>query len=585
MNEKTTKEILSEKMTQKEHICLYNPEALKRISLDFQKWQEAVLDEQARRNWRVTPRTILGSDISRELLYTPLSVAGLDYSENLSYPGEAPYTRGIHPTMYRGKVFTIRQLSGAGSREYVNRRVRMLLEHGATGVNLLLDLPTIQMFDSDEPEARGQVGIVGVPIDCAEDMEIIFKDIPIDKVSVSIVTHYPRNTAILFPMYLVMAERKGIPWERLTGSVQNDFIMESVVRSAPEYIPPKDVFRIQCDNVEFLTRNVPRWNFITLNGYNLREFGTSGITEMAVAIANGIATLKEMRRRGYSVDRIGERLAFFWSCANDLFDEVARLRAVRRLWYRIMRYRFEVKSPRAMWMRCHVQTSGISLTREEPMNNVVRAAYHALAAVLGGAQSLHVDSYDEAYSVPSEEASLLSLRTQQIIQAETAVAQVVDPLGGSFYIEALTDEIERKILDELDEIERMGGIVEAVNSGWLQIRIAKYIEREQKMIENCQIKVIGRNYFRSPDLEMPEIWTHEHNEILEKEMHEKLARIRHHRNKNKVKDRLDALKKACQQKSNVMACCVDAARAGATEGEMRKAFVETFGLWERPSYI
>jgi len=373
--EKTTKEILEEKKSPKEHIPLYNPEALKKVGGEFDRWKNTVVREKDRENWEVTPHTISGSELPRELLYTPLNNPEFDYMADLGYSGEEPYTRGVHPNMYRGRVFTMRQLFGAGSPKQVNQRLRFLLDHGATGTNWALDLATVQMFDSDEPESLGQVATVGVPIDCVEDMEVICKDIPIDKVSASIVTHYPRNTAIIFPMYLVMAERRGIPWDKLPGSVQNDFIMESLVRSASEYIPPKDDFRVQCDNIEFIRKNVPQWNYVTLNGYNLREWGTSGITEMAVAIANAIEILKEMIKREHDVDWAAQRLAFFWSPANDFFEEVSRLRAVRRLWYKIMKYRFEAKNPRSMWMRCHVQTSGISLTREEPMNNIVRAAY------------------------------------------------------------------------------------------------------------------------------------------------------------------------------------------------------------------
>ncbi len=426
---------------------------------------------------------------------------------------------------------------------------------------------------------------MGVPIDCVEDMEVICKDIPLDKVSASIVTHYPRNTAIIFPLYLVMAERRGISWDKLPGSVQNDFIMESLVRSASEYIPPKDDFRIQCDNIEFIRKNVPQWNFITLNGYNLREWGTSGVTEMAVAIANGIEILKEMTGRGYDVDWVAARLAFFWSPANDFFDEIARLRAVRRLWYRIMKYRFDAQNPRSMWMRCHVQTSGITLTREEPMNNVIRSAYQALAAILGGAQSLHVDSYDEAYSVPSEEASLLSLRTQQIIQAETAVTQVLDPLGGSFYVDSLTNEIEGRILDEIDGIERMGGIVEIVANGWLHKKVIAHIQREQKMIADGDINVVGRNYFRAPDLKMPDVLVHEYDDNLGKAMRDKLARLRDQRDNEKASNALNALKEACKRGDNVMDYTMQCARADCTVGEMRRAFVEAFGLWKPPVFM
>ena len=583
--EKTTKEILKEKAVPEKHTPLYNPEALKGIEQEFDRWKNTVVREQDRENWVVTPHTILGSEIPRELLYTPLSNPEFDYIEESGFSGEKPFTRGIHPNMYRGRVFTMRQIFGAGSPEQVNQRIKFLLEHGATGTNWALDLATVQMFDSDEPEAQGQVATVGVPIDCVEDMEIICKDIPIDKVSASIITHYPRNTAIVFPMYLVLAERRGIPWDKLPGSVQNDFIMESLVRSASEYIPPKDDFRVQCDNIEFIRKNVPLWNYVTLNGYNLREWGTSGITEMAVAVANAIETLKDMIKRGHDVDWVAERLAFFWAPANDFFEEVSRLRAVRRLWYRIMRYRFEAKTPRSMWMRCHVQTSGISLTREEPMNNVVRAAYQALAAVLGGAQSLHVDSYDEAYSVPSEEASLLSLRTQQIIEAETAVTQVVDPLGGSFYVEALTNEIEKRILDEVDEIERMGGIVEVVTNGWLHNKVTRAIQREQKMVADGDIKVVGRNYFRAPDLKMPDVWVHEYDESIREAMKAKLASLRMRRDNEKASNCLNALKEACKQGGNVMEYTLECARADCTEGEMRRAFVEAFGLWKTPIYV
>ncbi|MFC2018144.1 methylmalonyl-CoA mutase [Chloroflexota bacterium] len=577
---KTTKEILAEKSKEHKRTPLYNPEFLRMLADKIDAWKNSTVTEKDRENWQVTPQTIIGSQIPRGLLYSPLDVEDLDYEEDLGFSGAEPYTRGLHANMYRGRVFTMRQLSGAGSPNYVNERIRWLLDSGATGINLALDLATVQMFDSDEPESKGQVGTVGVPIDCVEDMDAIFKDIPIDKMSASIVTHYPRNTSLIFPMYLVMAEQRGVSWDTLTGSVQNDFIMENMVRSAAEYIPPKDAFRVQCDNIEFLRKFVPRWNYITLNGYNLREEGASGITEMAVAMANGIAIIEEMISRGHDVDWVAERMAFFWAPANDFFEEVARLRAARRLWYRILKHRFDAKKPRSMWERCHVQTSGVSLQRLEPMNNVVRAAYHALAAILGGAQSLHVDSYDEAISVPSEEASLLSLRTQQIIEAETSVTQVVDPLGGSFYIEALTNEIEKRILDEIDEIERMGGIVKVVENGWLHNRVVKHIHNEQRMIEDGTIKVVGRNYHRDPDVKEPEISVHEYSEELRQEMSAKLDRLRRERDNDKVSISLNALKEACKGSGNVMQYCVEAARAGATEGEMRRAFTDAFGTWK-----
>jgi methylmalonyl-CoA mutase N-terminal domain/subunit len=582
--EKTTKQILMEKLGKERRVPLYNPEVIQELRERLEEWKNTVVREDDRKNWYSTPHTVLGSETPRAMLYTPLDTAELDYLADVGFSGKEPYTRGIHPNMYRGRRFTIRQLAGFGGPEDTNKRIKFLLEHGATGVNIVFDLPTIQEYDSDDPMAKGQVGMCGVAVDSVEDMEILFDGIPIDKVTVSLVTHYPTNTAILFPMYLAMAERRNIPWNKLGGSVQNDLVLECVVRSAPEYIPPRHCFKVQCDNIEFIRQNVPGWNFITYNGYNLREAGTSAITEMAVATANAVETLEEMVRRGYQVDWVAERLAFFWSLASDFFEEVSRIRAMRRLWYRIMKYRFGAENPRSMWMRCHVQTSGISLVREEPLNNIARAAYHGLAAVLGGVQSLHIDSYDEAYSVPTEEAALVSLRTQQILQEETGITQVVDPLGGSFYIEALTNEIEEKILDELAEIEEMGGLVAAIERGWLHKKIASHALREQRMIEEGKINIVGANYLRASDIELPEINVFRYPEDVAQRQQEKLARLRQQRDAQRVEGSLSELRQACERGDNIVPYCLEAARSGATEGEMFKMFKQAFGLWKPPVY-
>lgn len=584
MSGKTTKEILNELIKSQNRTPLYSKEALAKIQASFDTWKNTVVSEKDRKTYTVIPKTIMGSDIPRDLTYTPLDVASFDYENDLGYAGQAPFTRGLHANMYRGKAWTLRQLSAAGSPQEVNARIKWLLSRGSTGSNLALDLATVQMFDSDEPESLGQVGTVGVPVDCTEDMMEIYKDIPVDKISASIVTHFPRNTSIILPFYLVAAERRGISWDTLMGSSQNDFIMESVVRSAIEYIPPRDDFRVMNDNIEFIRKNVPKWNFVTLNGYNLREWGASGVTEMAVAIANGIDILKEQMKRGNDPDFIGQRLAFFWAPANDFFEEVARLRAVRRLWHRILKYQFGCKKDRSTWLKCHVQTSGVSLMREEPLTNVVRSAYHALAAALGGAQSLHVDGYDEAFSVPSEEANLLALRTQQVLEAETQICQVVDPMAGSFYVEALSNKCEQLIIDEIDEIEKLGGLVEAVDKGWLHEKVMKYIQAEQAMIEDGTIKVVARNYFRDPNLKMPEIWVKEYDQKLADAMTAKLARIRKNRDNNKAQAALKALEDAKNSGANVMACCVECARADVTKGEMRRAFIKAFGSWKSPIY-
>ncbi len=582
MKRKTTKEILDECRTRSDRTSLYNEKALAAIEERFAGWAEQRAGGLDGPGWKKTPRMVLGSDIPRDLIYTPLNVRDADYFNDLGNPGEVPFTRGIHPTMYRGREFTMRQLTGFGSPEDTNARMRFMLDHGATGLNILFDIPTIQMYDSDDALSCGQVGMSGVCIDSVDDMALLFKDIPLDEVTVSIVTHYPSNTAILFPMFLVLAEERGIAWEKLRGSVQNDTTLEEIIRSGAEYIPPRDCFRVQCDNIEFIRRNVPKWNFITLNGYNLREFGTSGITEMAVAVANGIETIEEMIRRGHDVDSIADRLAFFWSPANDFFEEVARLRAVRRLWGRIMTHRFKARTDRAKLMRCHVQTSGACLVQQEPLNNVVRSAYHALSAVFGGAQSLHVDSYDEAYSVPTEEAALLSLRTQQIIQTETGVTEVVDPLGGSFYVEALTNEIESRILDELDEIETGGGYVAAVDSGMLQKRITDYFSRQQRDLDTGEIKVVGYNAFRS-EIKPPPINVFRYPEGVEDRQCERLSRLRAGRDNDAVSRALSALRDACRSGDNIVPRSIKCAKVRCTEGEMFKVFKDAFGLWNPPA--
>jgi len=579
---KTTKDILHEKLSGRKRMPLYNPEALQTLRQRFEHWMNSTVREKDREHWMKTPRTVLGSDIPREMLYTPLSNPDLDYQEDLGNSGQEPFARGIHANMYRGREFTMRQLTGFGSPEDTNERIKFMLDHGATGLNVLFDIPTIQMYDSDDPLSAGQVGMSGVCVDSIEDMALIFKDIPLDKVTVSIVTHYPSNTAILFPMFLVLAEERGIPWDKLQGSVQNDITLEELIRSGPEYMPPRDCFRIQCDNIEFIRRNVPQWNFITLNGYNLREFGTSGVTEIAVAVANGIETMEEMVRRGHNADSIANRLAFFWSPASDFFEEVARIRGVRRLWYKIMKYRFNAKDPRAMWMRCHVQTSGVSLIQQEPLNNIIRSAYHALAAIFGGVQSLHVDSFDEAYSVPTEEAALLSLRTQQIIQEEIGVTDVVDPLGGSFYVEALTNDIEQRILDEVDEIERAGGYVAAIENGELHKKIATYFSNQQREIEDGEIKVVAYNIYKS-DIEPPPINVFRYPEGVEERQKARIGKLRLDRDNGKVSRALTGLKEACGKRKNIFPYTIECARARCTEGELFKVFKEVFGLWKPPA--
>ncbi len=579
-----TREILNERVKNENPKPLYNKETLNAIKKDYDTLKSKYTGADGSQNWTVTPYTILGSEIPRDMLYTPAQVPDFDYNFDLGMPGSEPFTRGVHPNMYRGKKFTMRQINGFGGPEETNQRLKYMLKHGATGLSVIHDLPTTQMYDSDDPISKGQVGMSGVAIDSADDMEICFKDIPIDKVTVSLVTHYPSNTAILFPMYMAAALRRGYSLDAIKGSVQNDITLEEVVRSGPEYIPPKDCFRVQCDNIEYIKNNVPNFNFTTLNGYNLHEFGTSGVTEMAVAVSNAMESLDELIRRGYEADWIAERLAFFWSISSDFFEEVARIRAVRRLWYKIMKYKYGAKNPRAMWMRCHVQTSGISLVREEPLNNLIRAAVQGLSAVFAGVQSLHVDSYDEAYSVPTEESALLSLRTQQIIQEETAITEVVDPLGGSFYVEALTNDIENRILDEICEIEKVGGYVRSIEKGWIHNKIANYFYKEKQLIDKGDIKFVGSNVFRSAEQKKPTIDIFRYPEGVEERQKAKLAKLRMSRDNEKVGANLAALENACRKNINIVPFSLECAQSGCSVGEIFKVFKKSFGLWKPPVF-
>jgi methylmalonyl-CoA mutase N-terminal domain/subunit len=580
----STRDILKEKIKNEDAKPLYNKEALNAIKKDYDSLKSRYTGNDGSQDWSVTPYTILGSEIPRDMLYTPVQAPDFDYRFDLGMPGSEPFTRGVHPNMYRGKKFTMRQINGFGGPEETNQRLKYMLAHGATGLSVIHDLPTTQMYDSDDPISKGQVGMSGVAIDSADDMEICFKDIPIDKVTVSLVTHYPSNTAILFPMYMAAALRRGYSLDAIKGSVQNDITLEEVVRSGPEYIPPKDCFRVQCDNIEYIKNNVPHFNFTTLNGYNLHEFGTSGVTEMAVAVSNAMESLDELIRRGYEADWIAERLAFFWSISSDFFEEVARIRAVRRLWYKIMKYKYGAKNPRAMWMRCHVQTSGISLVREEPLNNLIRAAVQGLSAVFAGVQSLHVDSYDEAYSVPTEESALLSLRTQQIIQEETAITEVVDPLGGSFYVEALTNDIENRILDEINEIEKVGGYVRSIEKGWIHNKIANYFYKEKQLIDKGDIKFVGSNVLRSAEQKKPTIDIFRYPEGVEERQKAKLAKLRMSRDNEKVGATLAALEDACRKNKNIVPFSLECAQEGCSVGEIFKVFKKSFGLWKPPVF-
>ncbi|GAW92960.1 acyl-CoA mutase large subunit family protein [Calderihabitans maritimus] len=556
-------------------IKLFNEKALELIKKEMVRWENEILKDKGGDEDYFTE-----SGIPIKLLYTPVDISELDYLQDIGFSGDEPYVRGVYPNMYRGRLFTVRQLAGFGGPEDCNKRIKFLLDHGATGVNIVFDLPTIRGYNSSDPEAEGNVGQCGVAIDSLEDMEALFDGVPVDEISVSLVTHLPSVSVALLAMYVVMAEKRGIPLEKLAGTTQNDFLMETTIGSAPEILPPRHSFRFQCDVVEYAARNLPRWNSISYNGYNLREAGTNAVQEVAIAIANAIATAEELVRRGLPVDSFARRMSFFWDLCNDFFEEIAKCRASRRVFYKVMKERFKAQNPRSLLMRFHVQTAGITLTKVEPLNNIARSAIQALAAILGGAQSLHVDSFDEAYSAPTEEAALVSLRTQQILQTETNIVNTVDPLAGSYYVEYLTNEMEKRIFEYIEEIERRGGIVAVTESGWLHREISNYAYEQQKAIETGKKKIVGVNYMRSEQQE-PEIEVFRYPETEQKQK-AKLEALMKKRDNAKVKECLEVVREKLKTQENIMPYVIEAVKVNATLGEIEEVFRQEFGLWQFP---
>lgn len=555
---------------------LFNEEGLKKLEKGYGEWQETKAKGISEAEGYATE-----SGIPMKLLYTPIDIKDFEY-EDIGFSGMPPFVRGIYPNMYRGRMFTQRQLAGFGSPADLNKRFKYLLKHGATGVNTLFDLPTIRGYDSDSPQAAGNVGHCGCCIDSVKDIEALYDGIPIDEVSVSVVTHLPSTTVAILAMYVVMAENRGIPLEKLSGTNQNDFIMETCVGSAPEILPPRASFRLQCDAVEYSAKNLARWNPISYNGYNLREAGTDAITEVGVALCNAIATSEELIRRGMKVDDFARRLSFFWDLFNDFFEEIAKCRASRKVYHDIMKDRFKAQAERSMLMRYHVQTAGITLTAKEPLNNVARSAIQATAAILGGAQSLHIDSYDEAYSAPTEEASLISLRTQQIIGVETNMTNTVDPLAGSYFVEHLTKEVEKRIHAYIAKIDEMGGLVAAVESGWLHNQIADFAYEMQAKIESGERQIAGVNYFVQEGREAETIEVFRYPKETEITQKEKLRALKESRDNDLVAKCLADLRAVCHRDENVMPYVLEVVRAFGTLGEIEQVFRDEFGLWQFP---
>jgi methylmalonyl-CoA mutase N-terminal domain/subunit len=539
---------------------------------EFQRWEKTTLNKAILKSPEREPSFKTTSHIELRRLYTPLDVADLDYCGELGFPGEFPFTRGVQPTMYRGRLWTMRQYAGFATPEETNKRYKYLLEHGQTGLSVAFDLPTQIGYDSDHPLSDGEVGKVGVAIDTLKDIEILFDGIPLDKVSTSMTIN--STAAILLTMYIAVAEKQGVKSEVLQGTIQNDILKEYAARGTYIY-PPLESMRVVTDIFAFCKDRVPRWNTISISGYHMREAGCTAVQEVAFTLADGIAYVEAAIRAGLDVDSFASRLAFFFCCHNTFIEEIAKFRAARKLWAKIMKERFKAKRDESCMLRFHTQTAGCSLTAQQPDNNVVRVAFQALAAVLGGTQSLHTNSRDEAYALPTEDSVRLALRTQQLIAYESGVADMIDPFGGSYAVEALTDEIERKSMEYIEKIEAMGGAIKAIESGFIQGEIGESAYQYQKEIENKKRIIVGLNQFQIEEEPLRDILRIKPE--VEQYQKEKLARVKKERDNMRVRETLAVLKKAARGTENVVPPILEAVKVYATLGEISDTLREVFG--------
>jgi len=514
-----------------------------------------------------------------EPLYTPLDLAEGPLTQ-LGLPGTFPYTRGVHPTMYRGKLWTMRQFAGFGTAEDTNRRYKFLLERGQTGLSVAFDFPTLMGYDSDHPRAEGEVGKCGVAISSLQDMEDLFAGIPLDQVSTSMTINGP--AAILFCFYVAAAEKQGVPIAQLQGTVQNDILKEYQSQHAWVY-PPEPALKIIVDMFEWASTHTPRWNTISISGYHIREAGASAAQELAFTLANGFCYVEHGIARGMPVDQFAPRLSFFWDVHNDFFEEIAKMRAARRIWARHLRGRYGATDERSWKMRFHCQTAGVSLTAQQPLNNIVRVAYQAMAAVLGGTQSLHTNAFDETLALPTEESVRIALRTQQVLAYETGVANVADPLGGSYYVEALTDRLEAEAEALFAEIEAQGGVVAAIEAGWFQRQIADSAMRFQEEVEAGRRSLVGVNRFEEADEGAVAIL--KIGDEADRSQRERLARLRATRNETRLEGCLAALEAAAREDRNLMPAMLDCARAYGTLYEIREVLERVYGAYREPVFF
>ena len=558
---------------------MFDEKKIKEMDAGYKAWSDKVKPQLSKRPERKA-EFVNTSGIPVKRVNTPLDVDHLDYMKEIGFPGEYPYTRGVQPTMYRGRLWTMRQYAGFATAEDTNRRYRFLLEQGQTGLSVAFDLPTQIGYDSDHPLAQGEVGKVGVAIDSLKDMEILFDQIPLNKVSTSMTINSP--AAVLLAMYIAVAEKQGAAAKDLRGTIQNDVLKEYSARGT--YIfPPKPSMRIITDIFSFCAQEVPQWNSISISGYHIREAGSTAVQEVAFTLADGIAYVEAAIKAGLQVDDFAPRLSFFFNAHVDFFEEIAKYRAARKLWAHIMRERFKAKDPRSLMMRFHTQTAGCTLTAQQPKNNIMRVAFQALSAVLGGTQSLHTNSMDEALALPGEEAVQIALRTQQIIGYETGVTDNVDPLGGSYYIEELTSQIFEKARKYIEEIDELGGAAAAIERGFIQREIQDSAYRYQKEIEKEERVVVGVNKFQVEE-EAPKGLLRVDPSVRLSQI-ERLEKLRSERDSEQVLGLLDKLEKAAEGDANLMPIIVDAVKAYATLGEICDALRAVFGEYQPVSTI
>lgn len=558
---------------------MYREEELKKIAAQEDKWQKGPVTKTIQRFPERKQEFSTSSGITVKRTYTPNDVEDLDYMKDLGFPGQYPFTRGVYPTMYRGRLWTMRQYAGMADAEESNKRYKYLLEQGQTGLSVAFDLPTQIGYDSDHSMARGEVGKVGVAIDSLADMEQLLDGIPLDKVSTSMTINAP--AAVLLAMYICVARKQGVSLDKLSGTIQNDILKEYIARGT--YIfPPGPSMRLITDVFEYCSKNVPGWNTISISGYHIREAGSTAVQEVAFTLANAIAYVEAAISAGLEVDDFAPRLSFFFNSHLNFFEEIAKFRAARRLWARIMKERFGAKNPKSMMMRFHTQTGGSTLTAQQPDNNIIRVALQALAAVLGGTQSLHTNSRDEALALPTEESVRIALRTQQIIAYESGVTDTIDPLAGSYYVERLTSDIEEKALEYIKKIDELGGAVKAIEQGYIQQEILDSAYNYQMSVESGESVVVGVNRFTVEE-EPPKDLMKVDPSVEEKQI-EKLNQLRRSRNNEAVKQALAQLREAAAGSENTMPYIIEAVQQYATLGEICGVLREVFGEY-RPADI